>query len=153
MTEGVVATVREYFRLNQLLLMDFQFLEEGLKMYIARVYEIIRIRTRGLVPFELSYDTVAQEPLGRLVSRYAPLTENKALVGRLKKLLTARNECAHRAFLLTYDEQRDHAFLSVEVTRLDRLRQETRECVGQVLADVKRLVDVRAGIEGEQPGT
>jgi chromatin segregation and condensation protein Rec8/ScpA/Scc1 (kleisin family) len=148
MTDGVEATSQEYFRLTQFLLMDFQFIEEGLKMYIARAYEIVRMRTRGFMPFELDYDTVAQEPLGRLVSRYSPLTENKLLVERLKKLQTARNECAHRAFLLTYDEQHDHAFLSGEVSRLEALRQETRDCVGQVLAEVKRLSNVRARLDG-----
>lgn len=143
MTEGAEAAFQEYARLKQLLLMDFQFIEEGLKMYLARVYEIVEIRTRGLVPFKLDYDTVAEEPLGRLLSRYAPLTESKALVGRLKKLLTARNECAHRAYLLTYGEQRDHAFLSREIARLERVRQDTRECVHQVLEEVRRLREVR----------
>jgi hypothetical protein len=147
MAEEVDGTVREYFQLNQLLMMDFQFIEEALKMYVARVYDVIRIRTRGLVPFELGYESVAQEPLGRLLSRYAPLTENKALVARLKKLLAARNECAHRAYLLTYDEQHDHAFLSGEIARLERLRQETRDCFEQVNLELKQVRGVRAGVD------
>lgn len=144
---------QEYLRLVPLLLMDFQFIEEGLKMYIARAYEIVRVRTRGFVPFELDYDTVAQEPLGRLISRYAPLTVNKALVERLKSIQPWRNHCAHQALLLTYEELHDAAFLSSEVSRLENMRQTTRECVQQVMGEVGQLSQVLSQVSAEADGS
>jgi len=125
--------LQEYLHLLPSVILDCQFIEEGLKLYISCCYKIINAEVEEYFPFQLSGSDIDKEPLGRLIDKFSKLTTNSDLVARLRKVTTARNKVAHRGFLLTQEEQKDSRHIGKLITALKSLKTETRGLVMAVL--------------------
>lgn len=119
----------KYKQVVYLLLLDFQFVEELLKIVTASSYEIIRRSIPAHIQFRPSRRDLEKESLGKLIRKYEEVSGNASLASKLKALVGERNFCAHRAFVLTFEEQQDLTFLEHESVRLAMLRERSRECV------------------------
>ena len=95
----------EYLDLVGKALLDFQYIELALKLYIAEVYAIISSRVEGIVPFKYDWKDVENEPLGRLLDRFSMISSDHQLVKDLRPLQKERNKLAHQAYVLTLEEQ------------------------------------------------
>ena len=77
----------------------FQFIEHALKLYVKNAYDIVRIKTKGLVPFKHDEKALRYAPLSRLVNLFEQFVDDSTLVDDLRKLIDERNYCAHVAFM------------------------------------------------------
>lgn len=124
-------------------MLDFQFIEEGLRRYIATVYEVIRHRLGADIPFKFAEDDLDKDSLGKLLYKFGKLTDNAALVDQLRKLAPERNACVHRGLLVTIGPGEDPAQLDKLTSDMEGLRQVTVQCVRDVLAEGKKVEALR----------
>jgi len=123
----------------QLLMLDFQFMEEGLRGYVSTAYELIRTKMHGILPFKLSRRNLTKDALGKLLDKYEQLSDRADLVKEIRSLQAVRNHCAHQGLLLTSEEQNDGTFLASEIGKLTALRERTRTCVCNLLEECRTI--------------
>lgn len=131
-----------YSQSLQLIMMDFQYIEEGLRMCLLRAYALIHIRMKSILPFHPPFDALQKDALGRLVSKFEQFSDDKELISGLRDIQPFRNRCAHRGMLLTVEEQKDVGFLSTETKAIEAKRVSAQECLGKLLAEWQRLETV-----------
>lgn len=93
----------KYMHSIQLLMLDFQFIEELLKIVIGCSYEALRRSAPPLVCLRRTRSSVEKEALGRLIERYEEVSSNDALAKQLRAVVQDRNFCAHRSLVLTFE--------------------------------------------------
>jgi hypothetical protein len=125
--------LEEYNREVQLVMLDFQFIEESLRCYLSTVYKVARKRLNGDIPFKLDARDLLKDALGTLVSRFERHTNDDELVKELRDLIKHRNETAHRAFLLRAEETADSEFLRRQTDSLAQVKARTGPCVMKIL--------------------
>jgi hypothetical protein len=85
-------------------LINYQYIEQVLKECMGRSYYIINLLLKGVIPFKMSIEDVADAPLGALIKRFAQVCDDDDLIRALSGIVKARNEVAHRAFLVQVEE-------------------------------------------------
>ena len=140
----------EYLDLVGKALLDFQYIELALKLYIAEVYAIISSRVEGIVPFKYDWKDVENEPLGRLLDRFSMISSDHQLVKDLRPLQKERNKLAHQAYVLTLEEQSDGDQLEKECVRLTKLRSKTTPLVMRTLEAWGGVQSARQSILGKR---
>lgn len=123
----------------RLVLMDFQFIEECLRMYIAKCYEHIACQLRGAPPFQYGYRDLEKDSLGKLVGKFEKLNRNSSLISELRRLTSKRNQVAHRAFLLTYEEVRNDDYLKAQLDDIVNTKRCTKECFYALLNEWREV--------------
>ena len=98
------------------LLLDFQYIEESLKILIAGSYEAIRRSAPAMIYFRPSRSSLEKDSLGKLIQKYESISRNDPLIRALRTVLADRNFCAHRSYLLSIEEQEDIKFLQEIIT-------------------------------------
>jgi hypothetical protein len=58
---------------------QFQFLEEGLKMYLAECFDIVRENVKGKIEFRYVYKDLKNKSLGPLVRLFAKYATSEEL--------------------------------------------------------------------------
>ena len=119
----------DYRNCLNLLLLDFQWIEELLKINIASSYESIRRSKPARVSFKLNRNSLEKDSLGKLIQKYAEVSPNDSLVAQIRTVVKDRNYCAHQSYILTIEEQEEGSFLQSEIIRMLSLRERTRLCV------------------------
>lgn len=138
----------EYLDLVGQALLDFQFIELALKLYMAETYAIISSRVEGVVPFKYGWKDVENEPLGRLLDQFSKISSDHQLIQELRPLQKERNKLAHQAYVLTLEEQSDGDRLEKECARLTRLRSKTKLLVMRTLEAWGGIQNARKSILG-----
>jgi hypothetical protein len=129
MTKSADTLLAEYFDYHQKAMLRMQFIEELIRMYLSRHFEIIRRKTRGIVIFKYNYSDVQKKALGALVEDLNKTNGNSILVKSIKTLVKDRNYCAHGAFLLTYEEQKNVEYLKNELDKMKDIANRAEECL------------------------
>ena len=80
-----------YTRAVQSLILDFQFIEELLKIVIGGSYEAIRRSAPSIVRFRPNRSVLEKESLGRLIQRYEEVSDNDPLIQNLRQVVGDRN--------------------------------------------------------------
>src|SRR5574337_959155 len=97
----------EYLDLVAKALLDFQYIELALKLYIVETYAIISSRVKEIVPFKYGWKDVENESLGRLLDRFSKISSDRQLIKDLRPLQKERNRLAQQAYVLMLEEQSD----------------------------------------------
>jgi hypothetical protein len=111
------------------ILIDFQFIEASLRIFLSNSYQYIAKRLSGKIPFRYDYRDVEKNALGTLINKFQKLNDNKSLISELKDLSKYRNEYAHRGFLLTYEQMHDVLYLESELKTLREIKKRTEQCI------------------------
>jgi len=147
MTEQANNTIEEYFNKLPDALLNFQFIEEFLRMYISYSYEIISLSVSPYIPFKYSYKDLEKNALGKLVSEFKKLNKNEEVTKKIEKIIKDRNYCAHEAYLLTSEQQNDPEYLSKEIAKLEKIVRKAKECLKGISAEVKRVEGIRNSLK------
>ena len=118
----------QFLILNQKNLVTFQYLEEGLRMYISNAYEIIKNKLNGTIPFYYTYKDVEKDSLRKLISKFEKFNSNKKLIEKIKKLIPRRNKIAHNSFLFNFKEI-DTNELSLKIEKMEKILEEGKSCM------------------------
>ena len=124
------------------ILVTFQFIEELLRMYIAYCYKIISLKVSKFIEFKYSYKDLQKDSLGTLISHFKKLSKKSSLIKNIEQIIKDRNYCAHEAYLLTYEQQKDSNYLLKEIKKLDEMISKTQNCFELLLAEVKQIEEV-----------
>ena len=123
-----------------LLNLDFQWIEELLKIVISSSYEAIRRSAPAKIKFRLTRKALEKDSLGKLISRYEQVSGNDELIKKLRNIANERNFCAHQSFILSLEEQKDAEFLRKETARLHKVRERSRTCVMALQGELNEFV-------------
>lgn len=119
------------------ILMNFQYIEEGLKMYVTSVNKRIKEKMKNEFPFKYERSWVEDDSLGKLIKKFEKINNNNELIKELKSLRPLRNEIAHKILLLTPEQRNDQLFKSIMVSDLDKIKKRTKDAFYQVLKEIK----------------
>ena len=139
MIEDAELAFRQYSLAVQTVFVDFQFIEESLKMYLGLSFRLIRKQIDKEMPFNFSRAHVENMPLGKLINFFKMYSSNHSLTSRRAKLTKVRNQIAHKSFILSLKEQKDSTFLDNEREKLELLRIDTKACLNDLIEEIKKL--------------
>ncbi len=142
-----MSLLAEYWTKLQNALLNFQFMEESIRMYLASAYRIVSKKLDNQIPFEFTYKDVQNDSLGKLLIKFDKFNSNKPLIGKIRQLIKERNYCAHRAYLMTAEEQNDDKFLSDEIVKLKTIVSSSKECLNSLMEELKRIEEIRKNIK------
>lgn len=116
-------------------LIDFQFIEEALKMYLSNAFSVVA-RDSAKVPFKYDFKSIGKDSLGRLVERFGRFNGNAQLIDELRDLVPKRNFIAHQSFLLSHCGWQGSDFES-QVVEIEQLHARAKATLKSVLLEVK----------------
>ena len=121
------------------LVLDFQLVEEGLKRYLERAFDLIRSRTSDLLNFGFDRSSVNDWPLGRLIDNFKKYSGDKQLAKDLEALRPYRNYCAHRAFMEIMFWRQHTSAPTLDTKKLTEIHEQLRDAGDRVVAHMSRL--------------
>jgi len=130
----------KYRSVVYLLNLDFQWIEELLKIVVSSSYEAIRRTAPPKVKFRLTRKILEKDSLGKLIARYEQVSGNDEFIKELRDIAKDRNFCAHQSFILSLDEQNNTGFLGKEAERLSAIRERSHACVMNLQKELEELV-------------
>jgi len=131
--ENTIVNDSEHYReIASHALAGFQLIEASLKDYIADYHDKVRDSLPSGMTYLYSGTDVQDLALGRLVSVFAKLNNNKALIKKLQNLQKERDNLAHRALVKLYGPASVTEDFSAQILLLTVLAEQ----LGQLLSDV-----------------
>jgi hypothetical protein len=140
----------QYFEKLPEALLKFQFIEEVLRMYIAYCYQIICLRVSKQIPFKYEYNDLQKDALGTLLGKFRKCSNNDLLIGQIENIIKDRNYCAHEAYLLTYEQQKDSGYLAAEIEKMGKIITKAEDCRQLLSAELRQLEGIRNSIDGSK---
>ena len=120
-----------------------QMLELELKLYLERAFEVIRKKTKGVVPFRFDGADYDDASLERLISTFRKINENQGLIERLERFRKDRNFVAHKAITDCLDPH-EGGFIDSQVAEvqklLERVSIEARQLTDLVSAESNQFL-------------
>ncbi|WP_216907977.1 hypothetical protein [Synechococcus sp. CCY 0621] len=116
---------------------DFQWIEELLKIVISSGYEAIRRTAPAKIKFKRTRSNLEKDSLGKLITKYEELYVNDVLIKELRSLASERNYCAHQSFILTLEEQTSEELLARMSIRFEAVRARSRACVKTLMTETR----------------
>jgi hypothetical protein len=131
----------------QLALFNFQLLEEGLKTYIDKAYDIIRHSLPSQLRLQVDPAEYENAPLERLIKMYSKLSKNAALVDRLKRLVKPRNYCAHRAYAHEFQSRIDPSVnVHVELRTIVTANSEAMKALDELHEELNAIASLHSRV-------
>ncbi len=135
--------IYDYFDLIPPILLDCQFIEEMLRMYISNSYEIIKKKLNKSIPFKFSYADLKSDNLGVIIKKFKKLNNNKDLIKNVEIVRKHRNFCVHQAYLLTYEEQKDELYLRNAIKELSQMKAKVKSCLVNVINELEKIENIK----------
>lgn len=129
----------DYVNLISATLVNFQFIEEGIRMYISGVFKFIETELSGVIPFHYNDKDIEKDSMGKLINKFEKFNNNNDLIAKLKDLIKYRNECAHRGFLLSNKQAYDEKYLKTRLEHLETVEKRTTDCLSRLQKEVVKI--------------
>lgn len=129
----------DYINLISATLVNFQFIEEGIRMYISGVFKYIETELSGVIPFHYNDTDIAKDSMGKLINKFEKFNNNNDLIAELKDLIKYRNDFAHRGFLLSYKQVYDEKYLKNRLEDLENVNNRTTNCLSRLHKEVVKI--------------
>ena len=129
----------DYVTLISAILVDFQFIEEGIRMYISNVFKYIVTELSGVIPFRYDDKDIEKDALGKLINKFEKFNDNNKLIAELNDLKKYRNDCAHRGFLLKDEQVYDDKYLKNRLKELEKVKKRTENCLSGLHKEVVKI--------------
>ena len=129
----------DYVTLISAILVDFQFIEEGIRMYISNVFKYIVTELSGVIPFRYDDKDIEKDALGKLINKFEKFNDNNKLIAEMNDLKKYRNDCAHRGFLLTDEQVYDENYLKNRLKELEKVKKRTANCLSGLHKEVVKI--------------
>jgi len=112
-----------------------QNIELDLRLYIESAFDFLRLIAKDKMPFKIDRKKFEDQPLGKLIESFKPLTDKTELVADIEKFRKLRNFVAHQAIVKGMDAQRNVSSEKVEevrtkITELIKLSEKIRQQFG-----------------------
>ena len=130
-------------------LMRFQFIEEGMRVYLDSAYLLVKATLDGTLPVRLTRKQIESKTLRQLVGEFEKFNDNESLISDIRDLIEDRNFVAHQAFLVVGQRLLADASLSEEIDKLASIADKAEKCAEALRKEMK---DVEAKLHKEIPG-
>ena len=131
-------------------LAKFQFIEEGIRIYLRTVYALIKHRMRGEIAIKLSGTILQGKSLSALLTEFERFNMNKPLITNIRKLIPKRNHVAHVAFYKMYEDLVDGQDNAAHFKETREIGNEAQKCI-ELLHQEIELVEGLCRTEGISP--
>lgn len=131
-------------------LSKFQFIEEGIRIYLRTVYALIKHRMRGQIPIKLSGTILQGKSLSALLSEFDRFNRNEPLIKSIRKLIPKRNHVAHVAFYQMYENLVDGQDSTAHLEEAKKIGNEANKCI-ELLHQEIEIVETLCRAEGITP--
>lgn len=131
-------------------LLQFQFMEEGLRIYLERAYRLVRHKMLGGLTVRLSETGLNGKTMKQLLAEFKKFNGNDGLIQEISQLIGTRNDLAHVAFFQMYERRHlgedllGHRGKALEVTK------KAIKCTDQLIQEI-RILDKECQKEGLLP--
>lgn len=131
---------QEYIDNLPRLLLNYQFIEETLKMYIWRADVIIHSTVKEKIYYRgFNTKRLSKLPLGRLTEEFRKRTNRNDLIDLLKKIQDQRNFFAHQGYLLTHEDEKKEQEASELLARLDEAYKQSKTCLKELITETCKV--------------
>jgi hypothetical protein len=120
-------------------LAKFQFLEEGIRIYLKAAYALTRKRMQGAIPISLSVDTLQNRSLSVLLREFAKWNSNTQLIDNIGKLIPKRNHLAHLAFYKMYLHIEEGKEITTDRQEAVMVGKEAAECIELLHKEIEAI--------------
>jgi len=138
---------QEYWNKLGNALTNFQFIEESIRMYLHFSYRIVSRKLENRTPFNFSYKDVRKESLGTLLEKFEKFNSNTRLIKKIRSLTKERNFIAHRAYLMTSEEQKDDKYLSKQIKKIEEIIDKSNKCFYELNKETEKVSDIFESIK------
>jgi hypothetical protein len=134
---------REYTKLVPKALIQFQFIEETLKLYLVFTENIISLNTKRYFPYTSSEPAIKKLPLGKLLSMFTCRNSNKSLQQRLNTIPEKRNFYAHEAYttIIKHAAAGEASHIASKMKDLEGVIVEAKECLHLLNEELSLIED------------
>lgn len=140
----------EYMELVPKVLIDFQWIEEGIKFYIVRAELAIASHVEKIFRYTPTIlHKITRMTLGQLVEYFAAHNANDDLIQRLRAVVKDRNHVAHGGYLLYVDNMGVVPDMAERLARLKAVYVEVHSLLPLLIAEIQGIsVRMGASIHG-----
>ena len=131
-------------------LAKFQFIEEGIRIYLRTVYALIKHRMRDEIPIKLSGSILQGKSLSALLREFERFNMNGQLIDSIQKLIKKRNDVAHVAFYKMYEDLVDCQNNTAHLEETRAIGNAAQKCV-ELLRQEIEIVECLCRTEGIPP--
>jgi hypothetical protein len=130
----------EYMELVPKVLLDFQWIEEGIKFYVVRAEMAIASHVEKVFRYTPTVlHKVERMTLGQLVEYFAAHNSNDNLIRRLRAVVKDRNHIAHGGYLLYVDDTGVVPDIAERLGRLKSVYAEAHPLLPLLIAEIKGI--------------
>lgn len=122
-------------------MVNYQFLEEGLRFCLCRCHTLIHLRISSSLPYEVPLKSIDEAALPRLIELFKPFSRNESLIQKLRLVNNHRDSLAHEGGLIQSGENRPENEKSVEAFLV-----EAEECAAMIRKEAL-FIDEQVGQE------
>ncbi|MTI64536.1 hypothetical protein [Methylophaga sp.] len=126
-------------------MVNYQFLEEGLRFCLYRCHTLIQLRILSSLPYEVPLKTIDESSLPRLIELFKPFSRNESLIQKLRLVNNHRDSLAHDGGLIqtgdnkAENEKAQEAFLVEAEECAAMIKEEAVFIDQQLIQEYRRL--------------
>ncbi|MFH1856282.1 MAG: hypothetical protein ABH836_03505 [Candidatus Omnitrophota bacterium] len=120
--------------------LNFQFIEEALKLYLYRFEAMAIIRFEGVLYYRFNQSDLKEieiMPLGKLIKVFERRNNNKDLLKKLKKIRVTRNFIAHQSYVIATNAKTEN--IEEELYNIKETIKESRECFFELNKEIGNI--------------
>ena len=137
--EGVLDKLKQYFDLLPQCMLNYQFIEEGLRFCLYRQHGMVAMRLKTILPYKPPFDSIQNAAMGKLISYFQTFCDNEGLLKSLNEVKKKRDYLAHQGYLLTFEEQNDPKFVSDQLVVLESAYMEAKACFSALQGEMEPI--------------
>ena len=117
----------------------FQFIEEGIKVYLRSAYLLVDRKMRGQLTTRLGRNKLDDVSLGRLPREFEKFNGNDDLIAKLNRLTSEKNKLAHKAFYLMHENATDGIDLVKLMTKTRGIKDQASNNIEMLITEIGKV--------------
>ena len=117
--------------------MKFQFLEEGIRIYLKAAYALTKKRMQDSIPINLSAETLNNKSLSVLLRDFKKFNSNAHLIDNIGKLIPKRNHLAHVDFYRMYLQLEEGKDITPDRQEAIQVGSEAAQCIKLLYKEIE----------------
>lgn len=91
--------LKQYLDLLPQCMLNYQFIEEGLRFCLYRQHGIVGMRVKTILPYKPPIHSIQNAAMGKLISYFQTFCDNEGLLKSLNEVKKKRDHLAHQGYL------------------------------------------------------
>lgn len=131
--------LKQYLELLPQCMLNYQFIEEGLRFCLYLQHGIVAMRVKTVLPYKPPFISIQNAAMGKLISYFQTFCDDEELLSILNEVKKKRDHLAHQGYLLTFEQQNDPKFVSDQLVELEAAFKEAKACFSTLQGEMERI--------------